>query len=144
MVRRGDEIWQYYFGSEQYHSPWQRRGREAVFRVVQRLDGFISADTPYTGGTLVTRPLTFEGNRLVLNIDTGATGYAQIGVLDEAGKPIEGFSIEDCVYINGDHVDIEVEWLGRGSDVSALAGRPVRLALAMRGTKLYSLQFVDR
>jgi hypothetical protein len=144
MVRRGDEIWQYFFGSEQYHSPWQRGGREAIFRVVQRLDGFISADTPYTGGTLVTRPLTFEGNRLVLNIDTGATGSAQVGLQDENGKPIEGFGIDDCVYINGDHMEIEVEWMGREHDVSALAGRPVRLAFQMRGTKLYSLQFVDR
>ena len=86
MVRRGEEIWQYYLGSEQYHSSWSKEGREAVFRVVQRFDGFISADTPYTGGKLVTRPLTFEGNRLVLNIDTGATGYAQIGILDEDGR----------------------------------------------------------
>ncbi len=144
MVRRGEEIWQYYFGSEQYHSNWSRNGREAVFRVVQRFDGFISADTPYTGGKLVTRPLTFKGNRLVLNIDTGAAGYAQIGLLDEDGKPIEGFSEDDCIYINGDHIDTEVEWMGKGHDVSALAGRPVQVEFRMRGTKLYSMQFVDR
>jgi len=144
MVRRGDEIWQYYFGSEQYHSSWQRGGREAIFRVVQRLDGFISADTPYTGGKFVTRPLTFDGNRLALNIDTGATGYAQVGLLDEAGKPIDGFSVENCVYINGDHIEIEVEWLDKGTDVSAVAGRPVQLVFQTRGTKLYSLQFVNR
>ena len=59
MVRRGEEIWQYYLGSEQYHSSWSKERREAVFRVVQRFDGFISADTPYTGGSFMTRPLTF-------------------------------------------------------------------------------------
>jgi hypothetical protein len=144
MVRRGEEIWQYYLGSELYHSPWTNEGREAVFRVVQRLDGFISADSHYTGGTILTRPLTFEGNRLVLNIDTGATGYAQVGLLDENGKPIAGFSIDDCVYINGDHIEIEVEWLDRGKNVSELAGRPVQLLFHMRGTKLYSMQFVNR
>jgi hypothetical protein len=144
MVRRGEEIWQYYFGSEQYHSGWSRKGREAVFRVVQRFDGFVSADTPYGGGKLVTRPLTFEGNRLVLNVDSGATGYAQIGLLDENGKPIQGFSVDECVYINGDHTDIEVEWLGRGPDVSTLAGRPVQVVFQSRGTKLYSMQFVNR
>jgi len=144
MVRRGPEIWQYYLGSEKYHSPWSRGGREAVFRVVQRLDGFISADTPYTGGSLVTRPLTFEGNRLVLNIDTGATGYAQVGLLNERGKPIEGFGIDDCVYINGDFIETEVEWINNGTDVSSLAGKPVQLVIRSRGTKLYSLQFVSR
>jgi hypothetical protein len=144
MVRRGEEIWQYYLGSEQYHSSWSGRGREAVFRVVQRLDGFISADTPYTGGSLTTRPLTFEGNRLVLNIDTGATGYAQVGILDENGKPIEGFGVDDCVYINGDFIETQVEWLNKGTDISALADRAVQLVIRSRGTKLYSLQFVNR
>ena len=144
MVRRGEEIWQYYFGSEEYHSSWSSKGREAVFRVVQRFDGFVSADTPYEGGRFVTRPLTFDGNRLVLNIDTGATGYAQVGLLDKDGKPIEGFAVDDCVYINGDHIEIEVEWLGKGTDVSALAGRPVQVVFQSRGTRLYSMQFVDR
>ncbi len=144
MVRRGDEIWQYYLGSEQYHSSWTGHGREAVFRVVQRLDGFISADTPYSGGQLTTRPLTFEGNRLVLNIDTGATGYAQVGILDENGKAIDGFNVDDCVYVNGDFIETEVEWLGKGTDLSPLARRPVQLVIRSRGTKLYSLQFVNR
>jgi hypothetical protein len=144
MVRRGDEIWQYYFGSEQYHSSWSGEGREAVFRVVQRIDGFISADTPYSGGRLVTRPLIFEGNRLVLNIDTGATGYAQVGLLDAGGEPIDGFAVDDGMYINGDHTEIDVEWLGKGKDISTLAGRPVQVVIQSRGTKLYSMQFVDR
>jgi hypothetical protein len=144
MVRRGEEIWQYYLGSEQYHSSWSGKGREAVFRVIQRLDGFVSADTTYTGGMLATRPLTFQGNRLALNIDTGATGYAQVGILDERGKPIDGFGVDDCVYINGDFIDAEVEWLNKGTDVSSLAGKPVQLVFRSRGTKLYSLQFVSR
>jgi hypothetical protein len=111
---------------------------------VQRFDGFISADTAYTGGELVTRPLTFEGNRLVLNIDTGATGYAQVGIADTNGQAIEGFGVDDCVYINGDFIDTEVEWLGKGTDVSSLAGKPVRLVFRSRGTKLYSMQFMSR
>jgi hypothetical protein len=144
MVRRGEEIWQYYLGSEQYHSSWGKEGREAVFRVVQRFDGFVSADTPYMGGSLTTRPLTFTGNQLVLNIDTGATGYAQIGLLDAQGNPIEGYGLDDCIYINGDFMETPVEWIDKGTDVSSLAGRPVQLVIRSRGTKLYSLQFVDR
>lgn len=146
LVRRGYEIWQYYFGTEEYHSTLQENDpRRGVFRVVQRLDGFVSADTPYdTTGILVTKPLTFEGNRLVLNIDTDATGYAQVGFQDESGNPIEGFMVDDCVYINGDFVDEEVEWLRKGFDVSDLEGRTVRLVFRMRGSKLYAMQFVRR
>jgi hypothetical protein len=143
MIRRGEEIWQYYFGSEQYHSPWSKSGREAVFRVVQRLDGFVSADTPYTGGSLTTRPLKFDGKRLALNIDTGATGYAQVGLLDEHGEPLEGFGLDDCIFINGDFIEKYVEWIDKGSDLSELAGKTVQLVFRMRGTKLYAMQFIE-
>lgn len=146
MIRRGDEIWQYYVGSEEYHSPWKkdRSLREAIFRVVQRLDGFVSLDTPYQGGQFTTRPFTFTGNRLALNIDSDAAGFAQIGLLDESGRPYEGYSLDDCVYINGDFVDTEVEWLEKGKDLSELAGKTVRLVYRARGTKLFSMQFTDR
>jgi hypothetical protein len=145
MIRRGDEIWQYYFGEEAYHSSWKQNLKRAVYRVVQRLDGFVSADTPYgCDGLIVTKPLIFEGNRLVLNIDTGATGYAQAGLLDGKGRPIAGFGEDECIYINGDDTQAEVEWLGKGKDVSALQGKPVRLVLRMRGSKLYSMQFTNR
>ena len=47
MIRRGDEVWQYFFGNVEYHSPAQRvRGGAGVYRAVQRLDGFVSADAP--------------------------------------------------------------------------------------------------
>jgi len=146
MVRRGSEIWQYYLGSEQYHSPFSKlpSTREAIFRVVQRLDGFVSVDTPYAGGTLTTRTLVFTGNRLVLNLDTDATGYAQVGLLDQQGRAIEGYGLEDCIYLNGDFIDAEVEWLEKGKDVSQLAGQPVQVVVRSRGTKLYSLQFDER
>jgi hypothetical protein len=44
--------------------------------------------------------------------------------------------------VNGSFVEHPVEWLGKGSDVSSLAGRTVRLVVRMRGASLYALQFV--
>jgi hypothetical protein len=170
MVRRGDEIWQYCFSEVRYHSAWTRDDENvrAVYRFVQRLDGFVSADTPYDReGTLITRPFTFTGNRLELNIDTDATGYAQVGFLNENGDPIDGFSVDHCVYINGDFVRHQVEWIenpdaitipsGDGiddhleaaaklrytKDVSSLAGKTVRLIFRMRGAKLFAMQFIQ-
>ena len=48
MIRRGEELWQYYFGETQYHSAITKDpdGR-GVYRLVQRLDGFVSLDSPY-------------------------------------------------------------------------------------------------
>ena len=142
MVTRGDEIWQYYLGSEPYHSPWQKGGRRAVFRLVQQRDRFVALQTPYSGGSFVTHPLTFDGDALTLNIDTDATGFAQVGLLDVSGIPIAGYSIDESVYINGDFMSTTVQWRDKGTDVAPLAGRPVRIAIRMRGASLYGLRFV--
>ena len=93
---------------------------------------------------MTTKPFTFTGDNLQLNIDTDAAGYAQVGFIDENGKPIEGYNVNDCIYINGDFIDTPVEWLKTGTDVSKLQGKTVRLVIKMRGSKLYALQFVSK
>lgn len=145
MVKRGNQIWQYVFCEPHYHSPWIKfPEKRAVIRLVQRLDGFVSLDSPYEKEIEVkTKSVKFEGDKLVLNIDTDATGYAQVGLLDENGQPIEGFEIENCVYINGDFINKEVEWTGNGTDVSELQGKTVQVIFKMRGSKLYAMQFVN-
>ncbi|OGU54677.1 MAG: hypothetical protein A2V66_17610, partial [Ignavibacteria bacterium RBG_13_36_8] len=143
MIKRGNEIWQYVFCEPHYHSPWKKyEDKRSVIRLVQRLDGFISLDSPYDKEVyVVTKPIKFKGNRLSLNIDTDAAGYAQVGFLDENGNDIDGFSVDECIYINGDFVDTEVEWLNKGKDVNELEGRVVKLIFRMRGSKLYAMQF---
>jgi hypothetical protein len=169
MVRRGDEIWQYYFGETRYHSSYQRDGyKREVYRLIQRLDGFVSIDSPYEKeATLVTKPFRFTGDRLLLNVDTDAAGFLQVGLVDQEGNPIPGYSLDECIYINGDFTSIEAEWLQNAGelegieiedeedymkysgiarstkDVSELAGRVVRLQFRMRGSKLYSIQFAN-
>ena len=146
MVRRGNEIWQYYYGTEDYHTSWkENKKKRGVYRVVQKVDRFVSVESPYDRcGTLVTKPLTFKGNRLLLNIDTDAAGYTQVGFLDENGDPVEGFDVEDCIYINGDFMDTEVEWIDKGKDLSELEGKPVQLVFRMRGSRLYSMRFTKQ
>ncbi|HWB83198.1 MAG TPA: LamG domain-containing protein [Bryobacteraceae bacterium] len=145
IVRRGNEIWQYLTGHPGngigYHSAWVKGSPSPLYRLVQRLDGFVALEAPYSGGTFTTKPLTFEGARLRLNINTEATGYAQVGIETADGKPIPGYSLDDSVYINGDFIDTPVEWLHHGSDVSSLEGRPVRLVFRMRGARLFAMQF---
>ena len=170
MIKQGSEIWQYYFGEPHYHSPWKKiPENRSVLRLVQRLDGFVSLDSPYDKEAVaVTRPFIFDGNRLVLNIDTDAAGYAQVGFLDENKNAVPGFGVDDCIYINGDFINTEVEWMQNRreivkistdddednstrsekvittSDVSTLAGKTVRLIFRMRGAKLYSMKFENK
>ena len=144
MVRRGNEIFQYSYTRASYHDPWTEDAPSPVtHRLTQRLDGFVSLRTPYTGGGFTTLPLTFTGNRLVLNIDTGAAGYAQVGILDDGGNAIPGYALEDCIYVNTNSVAHTVEWLEKGTDLTALAGKTVRLVFHMRGTDLYAMQFLE-
>jgi hypothetical protein len=109
--------------------------------VVQRLDGFISADAAFMGGELTTVPIAFEGGRLRLNVDTGAVGSARVEILDQQGKVLPGFGEADCDLINGNYVDHTVTWKKK-SDVTELAGKPVRLRFVMRSAKLFAFQFV--
>jgi hypothetical protein len=146
MVRRGDEIWQYVFLDSDFHGPRpdnvERSLERRVYRLIQRFDGFVSADAPYEKyGTIVTRPLKFKGDRLVLNIDTDAHGYAIVALCDRDGNPIPGYTFEESVYINGDFIETDVEWLHNGSDLGELEGKVVRVSIKMRGAKLYSMQF---
>ncbi|MEO8029088.1 MAG: hypothetical protein ABI823_21585, partial [Bryobacteraceae bacterium] len=147
MVRRGNEIWQFVGGhggsGTGYHTPFNKDDRPApLYRYVQRVDGFVAAEAAYTGGTITTKPFRFDGNRLKLNIDASGVGFAQAGFLDQDGKPIPGYSVDDCVYINGDFLDAKVEWRGKGVDVSALEGKTVQLVFRMRGARLFALQFI--
>jgi hypothetical protein len=148
MIRRGNALYQYYWSTGRTHDSGILRPeydkllepKGAIGAVRQRLDGFISADFAYTGGTLTTPPLVFSGTQLRLNIDTGGMGTAFVAIRDAQGKPIPGFTREECEEIGGNFLDTPVRWRGNG-DLSSLRGRPIVLHIAARGTKLYAFQF---
>ncbi|MCK5329429.1 MAG: hypothetical protein KAR36_12565 [Candidatus Latescibacteria bacterium] len=144
MVRRGEEIYQYYGGTPFTHGDYELKRdcyMGVIRRVVQRLDGFVSADAQYTGGEIVTPLMRFEGTRLQLNVDCSALGEVWVELLDERNFPIEGFTMDDAVSVDRNGVAQEV-WWKQGPDVSKLSGKPVRLRMRMRAAKLYAFQFV--
>ncbi len=89
-----------------------------------------------------TPPLVFTGNRLRLNIDTGSMGTAFVELRDAEGKPIEGYTLDDCEEIDGNFIDQSVYWNG-STDVSPLAGKPVRIYFKLTRAKLYSFIFTS-
>lgn len=111
-----------------------------VRRYSLRLDGFASVNAPFTGGAMVTKPLRFQGDRLVINCSTSSIGHVRAELQDEAGAPLPGFTLADADEIVGDDTARTVTWRG-SSDVSSLAGRTVRLHFDLRDADLYSLQF---
>jgi hypothetical protein len=124
----------------------ERTGRETgavVRRYTLRIDGFVSLRAPLVGGELVTKPITFAGNRLALNVSTSAAGSVRIEIQNVEGQAIPGFALADCHDVYGDGLDRTVAWRGY-SDLGALAGKPVRLRFEVKDADLYSFQFGRR
>ena len=111
-------------------------------RYTLRMDGFVSVSAPFSGGQLVTKPLTFTGNKLTLNFSSSAAGGIRAELQRPDGQPIPGFALADCSEIFGDELERTVSWSG-DSDLAQLSGQPVRLRFALRDADLYSFQFGD-
>jgi hypothetical protein len=145
LVYRGDEVWIYYAAQPFTHGDYSAAEREAlgsVMRAVLRVDGFVSVDAGFRPGEFTTPPMVFAGKHLALNVDTGGGGHLLVELQDAAGKPLGGYALTDCDAVNSNRVDQRVSWKGR-SDLSALTGKPVRMRVQMRMTKLYAFQFVS-
>ncbi|MHC4675073.1 MAG: hypothetical protein ACYTBZ_21520 [Planctomycetota bacterium] len=162
----GRQIYMYYRGGDWLHG-WDRdeknkrlltaaglgadRNIAVLSRVVLRKDGLVSVRAPYGGGEFTTPVLRFQGKELVLNIDTSATGIARVGIIradtgtiagyNERGADLPGYTAEDCDLIHtANQINRLVTWSGK-SDLSALAGKPVRLRFYLRDCDLYAFQF---
>ena len=106
-----------------------------LYRYALRLDGFFSWRCDYQPGTIVTKPLIFEGDHLSINFATSALGHVRIRLLSEDGTPMEDF---DSGKLFGDSVDRPVDFEG---SLSTLAGKPIRLEISMSDADLYSFRF---
>ncbi|HUU23352.1 MAG TPA: hypothetical protein VM389_12530 [Phycisphaerae bacterium] len=124
------------YANEAYYQGGGARTR----RYTCRLDGFVSLHAPMAGGAMQTRPLTFSGSNLLLNVSTSAAGGVRVEVQDADGKPLEGLAAADCTEIYGDSTDRLVRW-GARDDLTALRGQPVRLRFVLKDADLYAFQF---
>jgi hypothetical protein len=109
-------------------------------RFTLRTDGFASVHAGADPAEMITRPVQFNGNKLVVNYSTSAGGSLSVEIQDPDGQPQPGFALADCRPLVGDAIEQTVTWAG-GANLSSLAGRPVRLRFAMLEADLFALQF---
>ena len=173
MIPVGDELRLYYSGANIPHNIMAEGGgrgsvRDWPGRVIDgerrayavgiarlRRDGF-AALRPRSGeGMLTTRPLTFLGTKLHLNVESSG-GSVEVEVTDAGGQPLEGYSRADCVPISTDSTDVMVKWRGDkalvhatdtaadlGGDMLAFRSRlrkPAKLRFHLRNASLYSFR----
>jgi hypothetical protein len=63
----------------------------------------------------------------------------QVEIQDAQGKPLPGYALEDAVEQIGDEIERTVSWKG-GSDISKLAGQPVKLRFVMKDADVFAIQ----
>lgn len=136
IVETAEGEWSLY-ASEHYRYPDHR-----LRRITVRKQGFASMNADVKGGEFITKPFKFEGSKLLLNYSTSGTGSVQIEIQDESGKAIPGFTLSDMPELYGDEFEATVAWK-KGSDVSPLQGKTVRLRISMRDADLYAYRFAQ-
>lgn len=135
MLVVGDQLYFYVMG-------WAgvpgtvRPGIGSVGLATLRRDGFASMDAGSEGGELTTRKVQFSGSRLFINADA-RQGEVRAEVIDASGKPLRGFSMNECVPIKGDQTITAVRWKS-GKDLAAASGKPVRIRFQLHNARLYS------
>jgi hypothetical protein len=119
----------------------QERGRPVnLRRYALRVDGFVSVNAPLSGGEFITKPIRFQGSRLLLNYSTSAAGSIRIEVQNENGQPIPGFALADAPELYGDSLEQPALWKD-GSDMKQLAGKIVRLRFLLKDADVYAIRF---
>lgn len=112
-----------------------------------RQDGFTSLEAE-TEGSCATEPFTFSGNRLEVNAWSRFGGGIRIELADASSENmfsssdgITAHTYDDCDPVTGDALKHTITWNGE-SDLSAWAGKPVRLRFRMLRARLHAFQFV--
>jgi len=100
-----------------------------------RRDGFASMDAAGKSGTLTTRPVTFKGKNLFVNVDC-PEGELKVEILGEKGEAFKNFTLENCTPISEDKTLVQVNW--KKKDLERLAGKPVRFRFHLENGSLYS------
>lgn len=161
-VEVGDETWFYYYaadgdhlcflnsdGQPTYYHDRIRDGGLAL--ATMRRDGYVSLRSGSMPQTVVTRPLVFEGERLLVNADC-QSGSIAVEAVDASPRPvvdffgdpaIPGLTLDECIPLEGRGVQQEVHWEDAAA-LGAWAGRPVRLRFRIQNADLFGFQFAGR
>ena len=126
-------------------SQFARHGRGSysyVQRYSLRTDGFASVNAPLAGGELLTRPLKFRGNRLLVNFATSGAGSLRVELQDAQGQPLPGYTLNDAIRHVGDAINHTVRWK-LGSDVGRFQDRLIRLRIVLHDADLYAFRFAQ-
>ena len=133
LVETDDAVRLYYSGRTWRHPIYEGADngpRWAAIGVAEwRRDGFVSLDASFDGGTLMTRPLMMEGERLFIN-SKADFGSVRVDILSSDGETLATSEPVRC-----DRVRSEVTWPGAAP---CFGGGPRCLRFHLTNARLYS------
>lgn len=144
----GDEMSFFYSGSPLKHEEVELpqlsdpKNRRVISRAVAKRDRLVSVSPTKSVGHLVTPPIPFKGQRLVINAVAHPGGHVRIGLLDKDGQTIPQHGVADCQPLEGDQLQGTISWVD-GESVSTLAGQEIRLRIELLNADLFSVQFQE-
>jgi len=126
------------YATEAYYTGPDSRVRRFTYRA----DGFVSAQGGAKGGSLTTKPIRFQGERLEINFATHGQGRIRVELQDEAGRAIPGFAAANCLPATGDATSHNVQWDSKAV-LSAQSGKTIRIRFHVTDGDLFSYRFHD-
>ena len=137
IVTWEDRHWLYYGAMDKGHK--NKENRMTIGLATLRLDGFASLSAGPDAGMVTTKPFKLEGNELEVNVDASG-GQVSVEVQDDAGRPIPGFTRQDCQAIkSNDGVRLQPKW-ARHADLVSLNGNVIRLRFDFQNARLYAFK----
>ena len=116
----GDSLYFYSSGRQRNKIMWDSYTSTGLATL--RRDGFVSMHGD-KDGYLLTEKIRFDGKHLFINADV--KGSLTVEILDENGKPLEGFTRKDCVPVKKtDKTKLLVTWK-KHQDIASLIGPPL-------------------
>lgn len=137
-----DEIRFYYSGSSFPHHETGRITSEpqGIGLATLRPDGFVVLACGAKPATLITRPFAIRTPEVYVNADS-SRGSLCVEIQDAiTGKPIPGYSLDDCIPFSGDSIAQPIAWKPAATR-GPIDKRAIRVLVEARDSLLYSLFF---
>ena len=134
----GEDLRFYYGGRIYQHSPYKGKdtagsGGGIGFATIKR-GRFVSLEASFDGGTVVTKPIVFDGSQLFLNANC-RFGSIEVALLDHKGVELPGWT---HTVVGKDEIAIPVRFNQR--DLGEFAGQKVSLRFTLSNAQLYGFR----
>lgn len=128
----GDSLFFYVSGRRLSKYSWD--SYSSVGLATLRRDGFVSMHTS-DEGFLTTRNVLFNGNYFFVNADV--KGELKVELLDATGKPVPGFTKNDCIAMKTNSTKYLIKWKNTAA-VAQLKNKQIRIKFYLKNSDLYS------